>query len=202
MDFIEKVKGILLDPTGTFQNLRDEDMGGALRYFVIWLLIFSALSALILALVGTVIFSMIPQTEELEMFNSFIGSGGGIILAGIGFIAMLIFGVIGIFIGGAVIHLGALLVSGAKGYHQTVKSLVYGLTPSFLFGWIPFVGIIGSIWSLILVIFGMKELHEISTGKAVIAVLIPVIIIGAIFGFFIFAAIFAGLSQMPITPAP
>ena len=34
---IEKVKGMLLDPTGTYQNLKDEDMGAALRYFVIWL---------------------------------------------------------------------------------------------------------------------------------------------------------------------
>jgi hypothetical protein len=202
MDFIEKVKGLLLDPTGTFQNLRSEDMGAALRYFVIWLLIFSALSALIFAVVGTAIFSMIPQTEELEMLNEFIGAGGGIVLAGLVFIMVLIFLVIFIFIGAAIIHLGALLVGGAKTYSQSFKSLVYGLTPYYLFGWIPFVNFIGFIWALILVIFGMKELHEISTGKAVIAVLIPVIIIGAIFGFFIFAAMLAGLSQMPMPPAP
>jgi hypothetical protein len=203
MNFIEKVKGMLLDPTGTYQNLKDEDMGAALRYFVIWLLIFSALAAVIFAVVGTAVLSMIPQTAELGMLNSFIGAGGGIVIAGAMFIAILIFGVIGVFIGAAIIHLGVLLVGGNNGYGQTVKSLIYGGTPSYLFGWIPFIGIIGSIWSLILIIFGVKELQEVSTGKAVIAVLIPVVIIAAIAGIAMIGAILSGLSGLPPTvPAP
>lgn len=198
MDFIEKVKGLLLDPTGTYNKLKDEEMGAALRYFIIWLLIFSALAAVIFAVVGTAIFSMLPQ-GELGMFNQILGAGGGFIIAGAMFIATLIFGIIGVFIGAAIIHLGVILVGGNQGYEQTVKSLIYGGTPGYLFGWIPFIGIIGSIWSLILIIFGVKELHEVSTGKAVIAVLIPVIIIAAIVGFFMIGAILSGLGSMPST---
>lgn len=203
MDFIDKVKGLLLDPTGTYQKLKDEEMGAALRYFVIWLLIFSALAAVIFAVIGTAVFSMIPQTAELGPLNNFLGAGGGIVVAGLMFIMILIFGIIGVFIGAAIIHLGVLLVGGNQGYNQTVKSLIYGGTPGYLFGWIPFIGIIGSIWSLILIIFGVKELHDVSTGRAVIAVLIPIIIIAAIVGFVMIGAILSGFSSMPpVTPTP
>mgnify|MGYP006297132265 CR=1 FL=1 len=200
MDFIEKVKGLILDPTGTYQKLKEEELGGALRYFIIWLLIFAVLSALSFAFIGSMIFSMIPETEELAMFNATFGAAGGLLLGGIIFIAVLIGGIIGIFIGGLIIHLGVILVGGSRGYSETVKSLIYGGTPSYLFGWIPIIGFIGSIWALILVIFGIKELQDLSTGKAVIAVLIPVIIIAAIASFFVLGAVLAGLSNMPVTP--
>ncbi len=198
MDFIEKVKGLLLDPTGTYQQLKEEELGAALRYYIIWLVILAALTAIITAIMGTAFLSMIPQTEEFEMFNSMFGATGGVVLAGIIFFAILIFGIIGIFIGGLIIHLGVLLVGGKRGYQETVKSLIYGGTPSYLFGWIPVISIIGSIWALILIIFGIKELQEVSIGKAVIAVLIPIIIIGAIIAFLVISAIFAGLNTFPV----
>ena len=202
MDFIEKVKGLLLDPTGTYQQLKEEDLGGALRYFIIWLLIFAVLAAISIAIVGTAFISMMPQSEDLAMFNSIFGTASGFVLGGIVFIMILIGGIIGVFVGGLIIHLGVLLVGGSRGYTETVKSIIYGGTPSYLFGWIPVIGFIGSIWALILVIFGIKELQDVTIGKAVLAVLIPVIIIAAIFGFFVLGAVLAGLSNMtfPTTP--
>jgi hypothetical protein len=44
-----------------------------------------------------------------------------------------------------------------------------------ILGWIPILRIIFSIWTLILFTIGIRELHEISTGKAVTAVLITII---------------------------
>lgn len=202
MNFIEKVKGFILEPTETFQKVKDEEVGEALRFFIIWLLIVSALSAIFFSIIGITILSTMPQTDELAMFDSFIGAGGGIVIAIFMFIFMLIFGVITIFIGAGIIHLGVLIVGGKNKYHQTLKSLIYGGTPSYLFGWIPFIGTIGSIWSLILSIFGIKELHEISTGKAIIAVLLPVIILSAIASFFVLAVFLSGLSQFPLPPTP
>jgi len=46
-----------------------------------------------------------------------------------------------------------------------------------LIGWIPFIGgIIGFMWSLVVSILGVRELQEISTAKAVIAVILAVVI--------------------------
>lgn len=59
---------------------------------------------------------------------------------------------------------------------QTVNAVIYGSTPRLLLGGIPFVGIIFTLWSLILGILGVRELQDLSTGKAILAVAIAVII--------------------------
>jgi hypothetical protein len=50
--------------------------------------------------------------------------------------------------------------------------------------------IVGGVYYLILIILGVREGHEISTGKAVLAVLLPLIIV---FGLGILLAIFIPL---------
>jgi hypothetical protein len=42
--------------------------------------------------------------------------------------------------------------------------------------WIPIIGFIAGIWPLVVEIIGIRQLHELTTGKAVLAVLIPIII--------------------------
>ena len=63
-----------------------------------------------------------------------------------------------------------------------------------LIGWIPLIGIIlGGIWSLILSILGIRELHQISTGRAagavILAAIIIVIIIALIAAWFIISLV-------------
>lgn len=85
--------------------------------------------------------------------------------------------IIGVFIIGAIYHIGVYIVGGKKGIEQTIKALMYGQTPGLLLGWIPIIGIIAGIWSFVLYILGIRQLQEITTGKAILAVLIPIIII-------------------------
>lgn len=85
---------------------------------------------------------------------------------------------IAIFIGSTILHLCLILVRGNHhGYKTTFRAVAYSYS-GYLFGIIPIIGIfIGVIYVLILTIIGMKEGHEISTGKAVLAVLLPIIVI-------------------------
>lgn len=90
---------------------------------------------------------------------------------------------IAMFIGSAVIHLCLMIVRGNNnGYKTTFRAISYSYS-GYLFGIIPFIGmIIGGIYTFILTIIGVKEGHEISTGKAILAVLLPAIVIfGLIF---------------------
>ena len=177
MGFVEKTKGFLLNPTESFKQVKDENMGTALKYFVIWLLIYSALFAIIMGAIGGMMASLIPAMQNIPL----LGAGTGLMAAVSTFVMLLIGGIIGIFIGAGIIHIGVLIVGGKKGYGQTLKALVYGGTPSYVLGWIPVVGMIAGIWALIVEILGIKELHEVSTGRAIIAVIIPIVIIAVIF---------------------
>jgi len=83
-----------------------------------------------------------------------------------------------ILIGSAITHLCVLIVGGnKKGFEATFRALAYSCA-GHLFGIIPFIGsTIGGIYSLVLIILGIREGHGISTGKAVLAVLLPLIVI-------------------------
>jgi hypothetical protein len=93
-----------------------------------------------------------------------------------------------IFIGSAITHLCLMIVGGNKsGYQATFRAICYSYC-AHLFDIVPFIGsFIGSVYMIILIIFGVREGHGISTGKAVLAVLLPFIVM---VGLGILAAIF------------
>ncbi len=194
--FGERVKGFLLSPVETFQKVKDEDLGPLMKYFVILTLIFSILMAVIMIGLTSTTFAMLPTKLPVK-FPFTAGAVGGL-TAVVTFITLLISLLIGLFIGAAIVHIFVYLLGGRKGYTQTVKAIGYGMTPSLLLGWIPFIGIIVSIWALIVEIIGIRELQEMSTGKAALAVILPGIIIGIIVGI----AMWLAGPEIPSYPTP
>ena len=86
--------------------------------------------------------------------------------------------VFAILIGSGITHLCLMIVGGNKeGYQATFRAISYSYSAQ-LFDIVPFIGsFIGSIYMIILFIIGVREGHGISTGKAVLAVLLPVIVV-------------------------
>jgi hypothetical protein len=82
-----------------------------------------------------------------------------------------------ILIGSCVTHLCLMIVGGNKnGFHTTFRVMAYSFSAN-IFGIIPFIGApIGGIYFLILTILGIREGHEISTGRALLAVFLPTIV--------------------------
>ncbi len=82
-----------------------------------------------------------------------------------------------IVIGSGVIHLCVMIVGGnRKGFEATFRAISYSQS-SLLFYIVPVIGsIVGGIYYLILIILGVREGHGISTGKAVLAALLPLIV--------------------------
>ncbi|MDP2767295.1 MAG: YIP1 family protein [Candidatus Methanoperedens sp.] len=172
MDFVNKVKGFLTEPSKTFDASKEDTLSDAVQYYAIIVAIYSLLFALLFAFAFSLVGSMMGFGQLGMMTGTGAGIGGAISI----FIMLLIFGIIGAFIGGAILHIFVYIVGGRKGIAQTIKAVMYGSTPGLLFGWIPVIGFIASIWSLILEILGIRQLHELTTGRAVLAVLIPVVI--------------------------
>ena len=92
-------------------------------------------------------------------------------------IALPIVAAFSLLIESGVTHLCLMIVGGnKKGYQATFRAISYSFS-GYLFGILPFIGSpIGGIYTLILTILGVREGHSISTGKAVLAVLLPVIV--------------------------
>jgi hypothetical protein len=92
------------------------------------------------------------------------------------FVSGLIFVPIGLAIWSGLLHL-CLLVMGAarEGFEATFRVVAYS-TVTTIFNAIPYIGSLVSLWSLVLNVIGLRETHKTSTGKAVAAVAIPLVV--------------------------
>ncbi len=172
MDFIEKVKGFLLEPSKTFDALKEEPLEEAVKYYAVIAAVYSAFLALLLAFASNLVGNMMGFGNMGMMM----GAGAGIGVAIIFFVVFIIIAIAGAFIGGALLHIFVYIVGGRRGIVQTIKAGMYGSTPSLLFGWIPVVNFIAIIWSLVTEVIGIRQLHELTTGKAILAVILPIIL--------------------------
>jgi len=104
------------------------------------------------------------------------------LFAGFGWIFLLIltplFVVIGMFIVSAILHVCLMIVGGAKQSFETTFRVVCfaegSVSPLLV---VPFCGgLITGIWKVVLYCVGLARAHDTDTGRAVIAVLLPLIV--------------------------
>jgi hypothetical protein len=89
-----------------------------------------------------------------------------------------IFAAIGLFIGAGILHLLVMLIVGSNnaGFEGTFRVISYS-SVTLLVSWIPFIGWIASLYGIYLAIVGVREVHDTTTGRAALAVLIPAIVV-------------------------
>jgi len=195
MDYFELIKGFLLSPVETFQKVKDTDYRDTLLYFLALVVINTVLSLPVMLLsfpsMGTVSGGMFQRLGFGTLTPS-----GGVLFA----VTMIIGSLVCLFIGAAWVHLWVYLFGGRRGYRETLKALAFGDTPVLLLGWIPLVGMLAGIWSLVISVLGIRELQEISTSRAlgalILAVLIPLLILVLLAAFFFIA--YSEITSAPV----
>src|SRR5437588_8178465 len=169
--FIETLQMVLSRPVAAFTAMKREGgLGEPLLYATIG---------------GTfgVVFAVV-YNFVLRSFTSLGDRHGALahLLGGLGWIVILIlapvFVVIGTFISSAILHVCLMIVGGAKQTFETTFRVVCfaeGSASPLLV--IPFCGgLITGIWKIVLYCIGLARAHETDTGRAVIAVLLPLIV--------------------------
>ena len=169
--FIETLQMVLSKPVVAFTAMKREGgLGEPLLYAVIG---------------GTFggVFA-VTYNFALRLFTPFGDRQGAVthLFGGLGWIFLLIltplFVAIGMFVASAILHVCLMIVGGAKQSFETTFRVVCfaeGSASPLLV--IPFCGgIIVGIWKIVLYCIGLAHAHETDTGRAVIAVLLPLII--------------------------
>jgi hypothetical protein len=169
--FIETLQVVLSKPVAAFTAMKREGgLGEPLLYAVIG---------------GTFggVFA-VTYNFALRSFGSFGDRHGAMehLFGGIGWIFLLIltplFVAIGMFVVSAILHVCLMIVNGAKQSFETTFRVVCfaeGSASPLLV--IPFCGgFIVGIWKIVLYCIGLARAHETETGRAVIAVLLPLIV--------------------------
>jgi hypothetical protein len=182
--FIDKVKGFLLSPAESFKASRADSLGSAYRYYVMLLIIFSVLYAIVSTAIGAAAFTaMLDQLAASGIFGAALAevlrNFTGFIIALDLFFAYLLFLVMlfGIFLSGFMYHAFVLLFGGEKGVATTVKTVMYANTPFLILGWIPYIAVIGAIWAFVLMVLGIKETQEMTLGNAFLIIIIPLLLV-------------------------
>jgi hypothetical protein len=89
-----------------------------------------------------------------------------------------LFLVLGSFIGAGILHLSLMLCQGAKQpFETTFRTYCYASGAAAPLQFVPICGAYAAgIWALVCLCIGIAKAHEINTGRAVLAVLLPTIV--------------------------
>jgi hypothetical protein len=119
--------------------------------------------------VGFTIFSLF----RMLLSGHFVGLIGLFIVVSISFGFLLIFIPIVMAIWAGMVHGTLCLLGGGNvSFQTTFRVIAYSSVPQ-VFNGIPVVGNLVSLWTLVLTVIGLRETHNVTTGKSVAAVLIP-----------------------------
>lgn len=184
-------KGATFDPGSFFaETPRDGGTGAALLYYL----------AIGIFVAGATLFwdtmPFLAGATPQETWAAELGYGN--VSPVVRFLLAPLFLLGGIAVSSGVVHVLLLIFNGAThGYGTTVRVFCYAYSPA-IFAVVPLLGgLIGGIWSVVLVIIGLREAHEADAWKPAVAVLLP--LAGTLILFFLvmFAAFMAAGSFLP-----
>ncbi len=108
--------------------------------------------------------------------------------------------IVSVFIASGIFHLCLMMVGGAKkSFETTFRVICFSCGSTYLLSMIPFCGwTIAGVWNVVVEIIGLARAHETDTGKAVMAVLLPIVVCcggGLLFAFMIGAGLLSQFSH-------
>jgi hypothetical protein len=192
-DIFTKIRGFLFEPARTFREVKGEDLGESLTYLAVLTLVFAVLAAAATLL-------------SVGGMSGAFGIATGVFAVFAVFIFMFIAVAVTTLIGTVWLHIWVYLVGGREGMGQTWKVVVYSMTPALLLGWIPLIGLIANLWAVVLEVIGIRELHGLSTARAVLAVVLPYILLFVLavlaLAFFLIPVAGSGPVASTVVPVP
>lgn len=195
---IETAKGLITAPGRAFAEMREKgDYASPILFAVIIGTVGAVINQIWNLVFGASFVDMMPP-EMQSQWGEFMAPGVGSVVINI--VLAPLYVLIGLFIGSAIYHLFLLMVGGTKestaGFEGTVRAVSYGSVANIAMI-IPIVGsVVAVVWSIVLYVIGLSRVHHTSTGKALAAVLLPLLLCCVcliILGMTVGAALFTAL---------
>jgi len=205
MKYLKRGIGFLKRPGASFDKEKKSSVTEAFKYMLLVGLIMAILSGIVYGVLTYIYLGTLGVA--MEAAGSIIApiTFGAILVIVSVYVVMVVFNVIF----GLWLHLWAYLLD-ARGLNNTMKSVFYGGTPEYFFGWLSSIYILGwysliiigiiNLWRLILTGMGLNRLHRISKGRAAVAVIVAYLIpmIVAVFLVLYVLGMFSPYTYVPI----
>ena len=176
---LETAKLLVTAPGDAFARLRaDGDLVWPLVFGLIFSWIGQFFSQIWGLLLGSAMMSMMGGMGDFGDAAAF--GATSVIQIVVILVLWPIFYIIGVFIAAGILHLCVMVVGAASdsplGFEGTLKVVAYSYVTQVA-AVVPFLGgLVAGIGSLILMVIGFIHVHKTTTGKAIFAVLIPLIV--------------------------
>ena len=170
--FVETLQMVLSRPSEAFTAMKRE---GGLGEPLIYAVIGGSAGLVIYFIYNFAFQSLGMMASQNNPLTHLVGTGiAGIFLI----ICAPILVVIGIFINAAILHVCLMIVGGAKqSFETTFRVVCFEAGSVYPLMIVPFCGgLIAAVWGIVVRCIGIARAHETDTGRAVLAVLLPVII--------------------------
>jgi hypothetical protein len=170
--FIETLQMVLTRPDFAFRSMKTE---GGLAGPILYALIGGFIGGIVSFLFSLGLQSVGLTLGQRDTFAVLTGMGVGSIMFVI-FLPLLI--LLGLFIGGAIFHVCLMLVGGAnKTFETTLRVVAFSQGSTGPLQMVPICGgFIALVWGIVLWCIGLARAHETDTGRAVLAVFLPLIV--------------------------
>lgn len=170
--FIETLAMVLTKPDLAFRTMKTE---GGLAEPLIYALIGGCVGGIVSLLLSLGLQSMGLFAGQRDTFGALAGIGVGSIAL---IVLVPVFIVIVLFIGAAIVHLCLMIVGGAnKPFEATFRVLAFSQGSTGPLQIIPVCGgLIAGVWALVVNCIGLARAHETTTGRAVLAVFLPLVV--------------------------
>jgi hypothetical protein len=170
--FVETLSMVLTRPAEAFTVMKRD---GGLGEPLIYALIGGCLGGIV-----SFLFSLGFQSLGLfaNRHNNGLAAMAGMGIGSAMIILLPVFIVIGLFIGSAIVHLCLMIVGGAnKSFETTFRVLAFSHGSTGPLQIVPLCGgLISGVWALVCTCIGLARAHETDTGRAVLAVFLPLIV--------------------------
>jgi hypothetical protein len=170
--FVETLIMVLTKPGEAFTAMRRE---GGLGEPLIYALIGGCAGAVVSFLFSLGLHSIGFFTDQHNAVAAMAGLGIG---SAVFIVLVPLFVVVGLFIGSAVVHLCLMIVGGAnQSFETTFRVLAFSQGSTGPLQMIPICGgFMAGVWALVCNCIGLARAHETDTGRAVLAVFLPLIV--------------------------
>jgi hypothetical protein len=169
----ETIRLVLLEPTNAFSRMRPTGgFGSPLFYYVILGTIGGVAGILYQAVFNSYQQAATPDQQAVSaaMTSSLIVGATIMILP--------VFLAVGAYIGAGILHLSLMILGGAKRpFEATFRVCCFAGGSTAVLQLLPVCGgLAASVWNFVLIILGISKVHDISKGRAVVAVLLPTVV--------------------------
>lgn len=175
--FVETVGLVLTRPTDAFTVMRT---GGGVGDPLLFGVIGGSIGAIVWSVVSFALQSLgwSGMLDQQSSFGDLIGAGLSGVMLVIRLVLTPLVVAAGLFIWAALVHLFLMMVGGAnKTFETTFRTLSYAYGATSLFVILPCCGwIIALVWGLIADCIGISRSHETDIGRAVMAVVLPLVL--------------------------